>query len=185
MSIARTSLTKKAAVAATDTPMLPPEQVVEMLRTLRQQIPEFVQLPNDREMKQLRRMISLNVAFAHEAINAAGASDVVQNVIGSTPDELHRAEDEVARWSAVESELRSMLRGVSAANVIRRHRICQTALQVFNVSKQLVKQEEHANLLPHVELMSRIRKYGRRRAKTAEPPAPQPVQPNPQPPKLP
>ena len=178
MPIVRSSLAK--TTAASDTPMLTPEQVVEQLRLLRQQIPEFVQLPNNREMKQLRRTASLNVAFAHEAINAVGASDIVQNVIGNTPDELHQAEDEVARWTAVESEMRSMLRGVVAANVVRRHRLCHAALQAFNVSKQLVRQEEHANLLPHVESMSRIRKFGRRRVKAAEATAEQP-----QPPKLP
>lgn len=177
MPIVRSSLTSKIAVS--DTPMLTPEQVVEQLRLLRQQIPEFVQLPNNREMKQLRRTASLNVAFSHEAINTVGASDIVQNVIGNTPDELHQAEDEVGRWTAVESELRAMLRGVVAANVIRRHRIGHAAMQVFNVSKQLVRQEEHANLLPHVESMSRIRKFGRRRVKPAEEQVPA------QPPKLP
>jgi hypothetical protein len=181
MPIVRSSLTRSIA-AVSDTPMLTPEQVVEQLRLLRQQIPEFVQLPNNREMKQLRRTASLNIAFAHEAINAVGASDIVQNVIGNTPDELHQAEDEVGRWTAVESELRAMLRGVVAANVVRRHRLCHAAQQAFNVSKQLVRQEEHANLLPHVESMSRIRKFGRRRVKTAEVPADQP---QPQPPKLP
>ena len=150
--------------------------MVEQLRALRQQIPEFVQLPNNRELKQMRRLVNLNAAFAHEAISAVGASDTVQLVVGNTPDELHQAEDEVGRWSAVESELRSMLRGVAAANLVRRHRFCHVAMQAFNVSKQLVRQDQHANLLPHVESMSRIRKYGRRRAKPAEPPQPQPQQ---------
>jgi hypothetical protein len=134
-------------------------------------------------MKQMRRVASLNAAFAHEAISAVGASDTVQLVVGNTPDELHQAEDEFARWSAVESELRSMLRGVADANLIRRHRFCHVALQTFNVSKQLVRQDQHANLLPHVESMSRLRKYGRRRVKPAEPQTqtqPQ-AQPKPQP----
>jgi hypothetical protein len=182
MSIIGSSIPKRSALAATDTPMLTPEQVVEQLRALQQQIPEFVQLPNNRELKQMRRVVSLNAAFAHEAINAVGASDTVQTVVGNTPDELHQAEDEVGRWSAVESELRAMLRGVSVANLIRRHRFCHVALQAYNVSRQLVRQDQHANLLPHVESMSRLRKYGRRRVKTAEVPA---VQPQPQPPKLP
>jgi len=169
MSIIGSTTTKEAA-AATDTPMLAPEQVVDQLRVLRQQIPEFVQLPNNRELKQIRRTASLNVDFAHEAINAVGASDIVQSVIGNTPDELHQAEDEAGRWTAVESELRAMLRGVSAANLMRRHRISHAALQAYNVSKQLVRQEDHADLLPHVERMSRLRKFGRRRVKPAEPP---------------
>jgi hypothetical protein len=53
---------------------------------------------------------------------------------------------------------------------MRRQRISHAALQAFNVSKQLVRQEEFADLLPHVERLSRIRKFGRRRLKPAEPP---------------
>lgn len=176
MSIIGSPITKKNATAVPGEPMLAPEQVVDQLRALRQQIPEFVQLPNNREMKQIRRLAKVNVEFTHEAINAVGASDVIQNVIGSTPDELRQVEDEVGRWNAVESELRSMLRGVAAANLVRGQRIGHAALQAYNVSRQLVQWEEHANLLPHVERMSRIRKFGRRRAKPAEeaPQAPPP-----------
>jgi hypothetical protein len=173
MSILGSSTSKKTA-AATDIQMLTPEQVVEQLRVLRQQIPEFVQLPKNRELRQIRSMLSkLDPEFAHEAIHAVGASDIVQNAIGNTPDELHQAEDEVARWSAVESELRSMLRGVSTANLMRRKRLGLAALQAFNVSRQLVRQEDHAHLLPHVESMTRIRKLGRRRSKAPTEPQPQ------------
>ncbi|HEV7242306.1 MAG TPA: hypothetical protein VGQ36_23955 [Thermoanaerobaculia bacterium] len=172
MSILGNTLSKKTASAETGTPMLTPEQVVDQLRALRTQIPEFVQLPNNRELKQIKRLARVNVDFAREAMNAVGASDIVQNVIGNTPDELHQAEDEVARWTAVETELRSMLRGVVAANLVRRHRIGHAALQAYNVSRQLVRQEDHANLLPHVETMSRLPRYGRRRLKPpAAPPA--------------
>jgi len=184
MSILGSSNSKKSA-AETDTPMLAPEQVVDQLRALRQQIPEFVQLPNNRELRQIRRIANVNVAFAREAMNAVGASDIVRNVIGNTPDEMHQAEDEVARWTAVETELRSMLRGVAAANLVRRHRIGHAALQAYNVSRQLVRQEDHADLLPHVESMSRIPRYGRRRVKPPAAPPADPAKPPAPPTKLP
>jgi hypothetical protein len=178
MSIVESSTKKNGVAGATDTPTLTPEQVVDQLRALRQQIPEFVQLPNDRELKQIRRTVNLNAEFAHEAFSAVGASEIVQTAIGNTPADLHVAEDEVARWATVESELRSMLRGLTVANLIRRHRLYQAALQAYNVSKQLVRQEDHANLLPHVESMIRIRKFSRRRAKpAAAAPQPQPATP--------
>lgn len=183
MSILASSLSKKTAAAETDVPMLTPEQVIDQLRALRKQIPEFVQLPNGRELKEMRRLANVNVAFSREAVSAVGASEVVQNVIGNTPDELHQAEDEVARWTPVESELRSMLRGVSAAILVRRHRLGQAAIQTYNVSRQLVRQEDHADLLPHVETMRRLPKYGRRRVKSsAAPPPADPAKPE-QPPK--
>jgi len=183
MSVVRSSTTQNAAEAATDTPMLTPEQVVEQLRVMRQQIPEFVQLSNAREIKQLRRLAQVDAAFAREGISAVGASPVVQDAIGNTPDELHQAEDEIARWAVAESELRSMLRGVAAANLVRRHRIGLAVVQAYNVSRQLVRQDEHAHLRPHVERMNQVRKFGRRRTRPAVPqPQPQPQsQPQPQP----
>jgi hypothetical protein len=157
----------------TDTPMLTPEQVVEQLRSLQSQIPEFVQLPNSRQMKMIRRRASVNVEFAREAINAVGASETVEHIVGNSPAEMHAADDEIGRWTAVEAELRATLRGVVAANTLRRERLGLAALQVLNVSRELVRREEHAGLWPHVEAMSRIPKYSRRRkTRPAEPASP-------------
>jgi hypothetical protein len=72
---------------------------------------------------------------------------------------LLHAEDDLNRWMIVEGELRAIVRGVAAANLIRRYRIGQVALQTYNVSRELVRQEDHADLLPHVESMSRLPKF--------------------------
>jgi hypothetical protein len=175
MSIIKNLVSKNAGAAA-DVPMLEPEQVIEQLRTMKGQIPQFVQLPNDREMKQIRRMAALNVEFVRQGMDAAGASEVVQSVIGNTSGELHQAEDIVARWLAVETELRAVLRGVTAGNLVLRARIGQAAMQAYKVSRELVRQDDHAHLLPHVEIMSRMPKYGRRRVKAAAAAEPQPPQ---------
>jgi hypothetical protein len=163
-----------AAASASETPMFTPEEVLEQVRILRERIPDFVQLPNDEAMRNMRRKGKLNPEFAHEAIDAIGASPIVQSAIGNTPEELYQAEDEARAWASVESALRRLLRGVSAGNVVRRERIAHAALQVYNVSKQLVKQKEHGDLLAHVERMKRVPKYGsRRRGKPVEEPQPQ------------
>ncbi len=174
MSIVESSLSK-TATAETDLPMLSPEQALDQFRALRKQIPGFVHLPNDRQMQKIRRTARVNINFTREAISAVGTSEVVQTVIGNTPEELHRAEDEVARWTIVESEMRSMLQGIAAANLVRRHRLGLVALQAYSVSRQLVRQEDHADLLPHVQTMSRLPKYDRRRVKSAVPPAADPA----------
>jgi len=175
MSIVRSSTTKTATEAATDTPMLTPEQVVEQLRVMRQQIPEFVQLSNTREIRQFRRLARVDPEFAREGIGMVGASPVVQQAIGNTPEDLHQAEDEIARWAVAESELRATFHGVAAANLVRRHRVGLAVLQAYNVSRQLVRQKEHENLLPHLQRMSQVRKFSRRRTKAADKqPQPQP-----------
>jgi hypothetical protein len=155
---------------------------LEQLRTLRQQIPELVQLFSE-EVTRLRRLARVSADFAHEALSAVGASGAIAAVIGNSPEELHQAEGELARWTAVESELRSMLRGIVSANLVRRHRLGRVALQTYNVSRRLAREEEHANLRPHVERLSQIRKLGRRRPRTtaaapeAQPQAQQPARP--------
>ena len=176
MSVVKNSTTKKAAAAATDMPMLTPEQFVEQLRVMRQQLPDFVQLSDAREIRQLKRLAKVTAEFAQEGISAVGASSVVQDAVGNTADELHQAEDELARWAVAEAELRSVLRGVTAANLVRRHRIGLAVLQAYKVSRTLVRQEEHAHLLPHVARMTQLRRFSRRRVKpeaeTAQPQTP-------------
>jgi hypothetical protein len=177
-----TTSSTAAAGAATEMPMFTPDDVLEQVRILRERIPEFVQLPNDRATRNMRRKSKLNPAFANEAFGAVGVSETVQSAIGNTPEELLQAEDESRRWRIVEGELSALLRGVAAGNLVRRERLAHAALQAYNVSTQLVKQEAHSDLLPHVERMKRLPKYGtRRRGKPAEeqpqPPQPQPSKP--------
>jgi hypothetical protein len=157
---------KQAARAALDPPpLLSPEQFIEQLRMLQQQIPNFVQLPKNRETDGFRRMArSVTLEFAHEATNAVGVSSVVEAAIGNTPEGMHQAEDLAGRWAAVENEARSLLRGLSSTNLVLRQGLCKDAVQAYNVSRELVKQQEHSHLLPHVEAMRRLKK-GRRRPK--------------------
>ena len=171
MSIVKSSAMKAAAGAtsANELPMLTPEQVIEQLRALEARMPDLVHLPPNRTTRNIKRIARLNVAFAREAFAVVGASTVVQEVIGNTPDELHQAEDEMARWNDVESELNSLLVAVAAANVVRRQRIARAALHAYNVSRELVKEQQHAHLLPHVQRMKRLPKFGRRRGTPAEP----------------
>jgi hypothetical protein len=86
---------------------------------------------------------------------------------------MYQAEDLAARWAAVENQVRSLLRGLASTNLVLRERLCRNALQAYNVSRELVKQKEHAHLLPHVEAMRRLKKP-RRRVKPVTEPAPKP-----------
>ena len=176
-NINETPSSNSSKAAAADAPAtLTPEEVVEQLRALRQQIPEYRQLPMA-DAQALRRAAHVNPAFAHAAINTIGASETIQGAVGRAPAELRQDEDEEARWTAVEDELRAMLKGVAAANLVRRHRLGLAALQTYNIGRQLVRHTDHAHLLPHIDGMKRMRKFGRRRAKApVEQPSPQPQQ---------
>lgn len=166
----------KSAAQNADAVALAPEQVVEQLRAMRQQMPDLDAIPLTRSEKlRMRRQINISSGFAHEAIGAVGDSEVVQRAVGNTPEELHAAEDEMARWDVVEAELRVLLRGVAAANLVRRHRIARAAMHAYRISRELVQQDDHAHLAERVDTLRRMRASRRRRTKPAAEPIPLPA----------
>ena len=94
----------------------------------------------------------------------------METALGTTSETLRQEKDTVARWTAAEDELRAMLKGVAAMNLIRRHRLGLKALQVYSISQQLVRESEHSYLLPHVSEMKRLNRFGRRRKTTPSEP---------------
>jgi len=161
-----------SATAGTQEPAaVTPDSIVDQLRAVRQLIPDYTQLPIP-DARAIRRVAHMNADFIDAAINAIGASNVVQTAVGYTDVDLRAENDQAGRWTAVEDELRAMLKGVVAANLIRRHRVGLAALQAYSISQQLTRQKVHADLLPHVQGMKRLGKFGRKR-KAAQP-APQP-----------
>src|SRR5947209_10252499 len=94
-----------AQAAAEEPAMLEPEVIVEQIRALIAKIPGFGQMPVSMR-KALRGAASAHPAFLQAAINAVGASDLVQQAVGQSPDQLRRKMDDADRWSAVEAEAR-------------------------------------------------------------------------------
>jgi hypothetical protein len=181
------------AAAAADPPVsdppanprsvISPEAMVEQLRVLRAQIPQYAQL-TVADARSLRTLASLNPDFAQAAINSVGASPRVEAAVGQSAEELQAIAEAAGRWSTVEDELRAMLEGVSSGNLIRRHSLGRAALLTYAVSKKLVKEPEHADLLPHLAQMRRTNRLGHSRksvAPQAPQPAPQPQAPAPAP----
>ena len=161
-----------------------PEELIEQLRAIRAHIPEYVQLTTA-DALTLRRAANVSPQFLHASVNGVGASQPLQAALGRNPEELRQEEDALTRWSAVEDELRATLHGVMSANLTRRHRLGVTALQAYQISRQLVRQPGNHDLLPHVQEMRRLNTFGKRRkaaqpqvkAQPAQPPAePKPVQ---------
>jgi hypothetical protein len=97
-----------------------------------------------------------------------------------TQETLWQDTDDSTRWTAVEDELRALLKGVAAGNLTRRHRLGLTALQVYSICRQLVRKPEHADLLPHVAEMRRHNRFGRKR-RSEQPDGEQQPQPQPKP----
>jgi hypothetical protein len=68
-------------VTADETTTLSPEAIVGQLRALRQQIPEFTQMPVA-DARVLHPAAQVDPEFAHAAINTIGASETVQAAVG-------------------------------------------------------------------------------------------------------
>ena len=166
--------------AAPGDPAVTPETLVAQLRAMRGMIPDYTQLPQ-KDRKSLQVIAAgTNPDFVQASINGVGASDNVQQAIGQTPEELRQDTSDAQSWTAVEDEARALLTGIVAANLVRRHRIGQTALTVYAIATRLSRQKQHADLLPHVATMKRLNRFGvkKRAAKPAGPvptPAPAPV----------
>src|SRR5262245_37761850 len=169
------ALESRGAVAPTagEPAMLEPEAIIEQLRALTRQIPKFGHLPGSTR-RLLRGAANANPAFVQAALATVGASQVVQDAVGRTPEELRQESELADRWSAVEVEARALLEGVAAANLARRHRVALAALKTYSISRQLVRGDEHSDLLPHVAEMRRLNRFGRSRRKAEQPAAPAP-----------
>lgn len=161
---------KVPAIAAAGITPLTTEQIIDHIRIVRDHVPDFGPLSIP-AAKSLRTMASLPAPFVQAALNTVGASKPIADAITSDVAALQAEAVDVARWSAVEVELRALLEGVAAANLARRHRLGLAALQAYQIARQLVRRKAHADLLPFVEEMRRANRLGRKR-KAKDPASP-------------
>ncbi|HEX7150853.1 MAG TPA: hypothetical protein VF618_05150 [Thermoanaerobaculia bacterium] len=167
--MSKISITRPAVSVDPSTVTLTPEAMIEQLRAMRAQVPEFTHIETP-DARSLQRVASLSPELLAMAVAAIGDSALMELVIGQPAANLQQDQDDAARWLAVEEELRRLLKGLSAANLIRRYRVGLAALRTYNIGRQLVRNGEHRELVPHVEKMTRLLALGQRPKKD---PAPQ------------
>lgn len=166
--------------AAADAPpeMPAPEQVVEQLRALRQQIGEGTRL-TPKQRAAFRELVRITTFAVQSSINVIGASDNISQAVGQPADEVRQKVEVSNRWSAVEDELRAMLDTISDANLSRRYEIALIVEQAYGVGKQLARNPENAELKSHLQEIKRLKSIGRRKKvpPASQPPATQPPAP--------
>ena len=145
-----------------------PDAIVAQLRAIRQLSPEYQQLPAT-DRKALGIVAKGNSAdFVQSSINTVGASPIIEQALGQSPEELRQDTTDAQNWSVVEDEARALLNGIVAGNLVRFHRIGSSALAAYGLAKRLVRRPAHADLIPHVELMKKLNKIGSgKKSKTA------------------
>jgi len=152
-----------------------PGEVVDGLRAIRARIAEMTPL-TAAQRASLRNRIRTPNPVLHASISVVGALDAVSQAVGQAAEEVRELADESNRWTTVEDELRSMLNGVSGANLIRRHRLAFIAAQAYNIGTRLALDPANAILVPYVEEVKRLKSFRRRRrAAQDSPPSPAPA----------
>jgi hypothetical protein len=159
-----------------------PEEAVQYLHVMRDRIPDFI-LMEASEKRKLTRAANIGISLVNSATNAIDTSAPLRGAFGQEADGLRVETESILRWAQVLEEIDALRSGVVGAMTVRRHRVGGVALRVYQVSRQLTRYKENAELLPHIAAMRRAAGFGQRRA--AEPQQPQPVDPQPpqQPPK--
>ncbi|HEX9981825.1 MAG TPA: hypothetical protein VGF69_01045 [Thermoanaerobaculia bacterium] len=150
---------------------LTPEEAVQQLRALRDLVPEFVVL-SPGESSRLASAATLDPEFVHASISAASMASPLQVTAGQTPEQMRVELELTLRWAAVVDEIDGLRAGIVGAIATRRHRLGLTALQVYQVSRQLARKKEYAALQPHIDSMKRTSRFARRRTKEETPATP-------------
>jgi hypothetical protein len=156
-------------------PTLDPQVVVEQLRAMRAQLGEVTPLTTA-ERQLLRRRAKTSNPVLQASINMIGAHEQVSLAVAQPVDGVRRLYEETNRWTAVEDELRTLLKGVSGANLVRQQRVALIAGQAYNIGAQLARDPANAVLLPHVEEIRRLKRVTRRKkaGEATQPPSPAP-----------
>jgi hypothetical protein len=143
-------------------PTVNPEEVVGGLRALRAQMGEVTPL-TPAQRKALNARIRSSNPVVQASINVIGALENVAQAVGIPAVGVRQLCDDANRWTAVEDELRTMLKGVAGANLVRRQRIALIAAQAAAIGSQLARDPENAVLLPHVQELKRLKGFARRK----------------------
>jgi len=169
--------------AAADTPQSPtetpltPQEVVDQLQAIRARIADVTPLTGDQReaVRGLSRVVTNEILQA--SIGAIDSAQLVSQAVGQQPDDVRALYDESNRWNQAEAELRTMLDGISGANLIRRQRLALIIKQAYGVSTALANDPAHAELVPQVAEMKRLKRLARGKKKPApqDPQQPAPV----------
>jgi hypothetical protein len=152
---------------ATAPALASPVALIRGFRYLQQRIPGFTQLSAEEE-RSLIRVSSLDPDFIEAGIRAGTAWSETKGIIGRSGEELRHEADEIRDWDEAESEIRAVLKGISAANRKRRHRLGRDILNLYMILGETIHLESRRHLRPHYEAMQRAYQNRKRKRRKAE-----------------
>ena len=173
--MANTVETNTPGTSSPNPARLTPEAVIEQVRTLRSLIDDVTPLSKAQRVQLRQRMRKQPAPIVDMSIGVIGASSVVAQAVGQPLDDVLQLQTEAVRWGHVADELRSFLKGVEGANLIRRERLAFIASQAYSFGSQLARNPDNADLVPQVEEIKRLKSFVRRKKAAPVPQTPSPA----------
>ncbi|HEX7193202.1 MAG TPA: hypothetical protein VF381_16645 [Thermoanaerobaculia bacterium] len=152
-----------------------PNAVIQQLRVLKAEIDEAKPLSNAERALLKARTRKQPPHIVEASINVIGKSEKVAQAVGQPLDEIRQLQVDAIDWDAVADELRSFLKAVEGASVVRRERLAFIGVQAYAIGSRLVKDPANADLLPQVEEIKRLKALARRKKTQAAPQSPSPA----------
>jgi hypothetical protein len=109
------------------------------------------------------------------SISVIGSSGTIAQAVGQPIEDVVQMQTDASRWALAADELRSFLKGVEGANLVRQQKLAFIASQAYSFGSQLARNPENAGLVPQVEEIKRLKVIARR--KKTQPQNPQPPAP--------
>jgi hypothetical protein len=144
---------------------------VQQLRRMRGGVPRFVQLQKA-QVKSMNRAAALDPQFLEAAFAAISDSAVLRDAVVATDEQLRTQRQDTAQWQSVIEEVDAFRQGVSSTVKMQQHQLATTALHAYAVARNLIRNGQHADLVPHVEKMRSLLRFGKRKPDPAAKPQP-------------
>ena len=155
------------------------EAVIAQLRTMQSQIVEVVPLSKEQRKVVKQRTRNQPAPIVDASISVIGSSTTVEQAVGQPLDDVLQLQTDSVRWGRVADELRSFLKGIEGANLVRRQRLAFIAGQAYSFGSQLARNPDNAKLVPQVEEIKRLKSFARRKKTAQAPQTPSPKSPVP------
>jgi hypothetical protein len=139
------------------------EAVIEQLRTLMSQVEEATPISREQRAILKARTRRQPPHIVEASVNIIGSSATVAQAVGQPLDEVRQLQTEALGWDALADELRTFLKAVESASVVRRQRLAFIGSQAYLLGSQLARDPANADLLPQVEEIRRLKAIARRK----------------------
>jgi len=174
-------MSNKSEIPVTPTPQSYADSAfsrIEDIRVMREKIPNLVIPETKGARSRLANAASVPKEFVELATVAVKSKPVLVRASGQDLAQDKDLSDYAEAYGPVADELEALASFVRHSVTLAKNKVGSEALTTYILAQRLSKRPETADLLPHVEDMTKaLGRSGRRKAKAQPAPAPAPVTP--------